>query len=324
MFNRLLRPLILAALLSASGLAQPSNSVQPSLVMPPIVVAAPGPGGSRLTDHGLVANWYPGTGARKHAAILLLGGSEGGLGPGTARQASDLAAHGYAVLQLAYFGVPGLPPQLDMVPLDYFDKALSWLRRQPSVKADRIGIMGASKGAEAALLIASHNPDVRAVIVGAPSAVAWQGIDFSGQKVQSSWSLNGRPLEHLSYGDGATTMLGAYEAGLNTLASHPGAAIPVAHIKARVMLVCGRSDALWPSCSMSEMVARAMGGRATVLAYSDAGHAVFGPPLLATSPGYASLGALGGTAAGNQAARADAWPKVLRFLTVNLGSVDEL
>jgi dienelactone hydrolase len=296
------------------SMAGPARA-EPGLPMPPIVLSPPGAGGERITDDGLVANWYPGEGLAHRATLLLLGGSEGGLGPGAARLAADLVAHGFAVLQLAYFGAPGLPPALVMIPLEYFDKALLWLSRQLTVDPVRIGLIGASKGAEASLLIAARNPGIRAVAVGAPSAAVWPGMDFSGSGViQSSWSVNAKPLPYLSYGGSATTMLGAYQSGLDTLPAHPEAAIPVERIRVSVLLVCGRDDTLWPSCTMSGIVARKMGQRATLLAYDDAGHAVFGPPVAPDSPDYSFLGTLGGSPAGNDAARGDAWPKVRNFL----------
>ena len=57
-----------------------------------------------------------------------------------------------------------------------------------------------------------------------------------------------------------------------------------------------------------------------VLAYNDAGHAVFGPPVPTSRPAYAGLGSLGGTPAGNEAAREDDWPKAVAFLHTAFGS----
>ena len=51
-----------------------------------------------------------------------------------------------------------------------------------------------------------------------------------------------------------------------------------------------------------------------VLAYADAGHLVFGPPIGPEEPFYERLGMLGGSVEGNAAARADGWPRVVAFL----------
>ncbi|PCG14323.1 MAG: dienelactone hydrolase [Sphingomonas sp.] len=302
----------LAACLLAS-----SAAAQQPFRMPPPEVAQPAPGGVRIAHDGLVANWYAASrrAASRPPVVLLLGGSEGGIGAGAARQAADLVAHGFAVLHLAYFGAPGLPSRLNLVPLEYFDRALAWIKRQPGIDPRRISVVGASKGAEAALLVASRHPELHAIVTGAPSAAVWPGIDFTGRDTGSSWTVRGKPLPYLRYGPAATSMFDGYKTGLATLPEHRDAAIPVTRIKAKVLLVCGRADTLWPSCPMAEQVQRAIGPKARVLAYDDAGHAVFGPPVQVSAAAYRSLGSLGGTAEGNNLARADAWPIILAFLT---------
>lgn len=303
------------ALIALSMVVFPAVAQQP-FQMPSPELVQPSAGGVRVVQDGLVANWYAGPrrGSSKLPAVLLMGGSEGGIGSGAARQATDLVAHGYAVLQLAYFGAPGLPSKLDLVPLEYFDKALTWIERQPGIDPKRVAVVGASKGAEAALLVATRHPELRAVVVGAPSAAVWPGIDFAGGDTGSSWTVDGKPLPYLRYGAAAKSIFDGYRTGFATLPMHGDAAIPVAKITAKVMLICGRADKLWPSCPMSELIGRKMGGKAIVLAYDGAGHAVFGPPVQIGTPGYRSLGSLGGTSEGNNRARTDAWPKVLAFL----------
>jgi dienelactone hydrolase len=99
---------------------------------------------------------------------VLLGGSEGGLPNGYA--AGLLASHGYSVLALAYFDEPGLPPELQRIPLEYFQRAISWLAKQPDVDPTRITLIGSSRGGEAALLIGATYPQlVRAVAAYVPS-----------------------------------------------------------------------------------------------------------------------------------------------------------
>ena len=109
-----------------------------------------------------------------------------------------------------------------------------------------------------------------------------------------------------------------YADGLKELPSHPGAIIPVERISARVLLICGEADNLWPSCPM----ARQMEARAnrydhpavTLLAYRDAGHAVSGIPREPSDPNLASLAKSGGSPEGNNRARQDNWPRMLAFL----------
>ena len=74
-----------------------------------------------------------------------------------------LAARGYAVLDLMYFGRDPLPRELIEIPLEYFAAGLDWLRSHPATSGVRIGVFGSSKGAEAALLVGTLDPNVRAV-----------------------------------------------------------------------------------------------------------------------------------------------------------------
>ena len=59
---------------------------------PPIIMTDPGPTGRRVTDNGLLANYYPPPDEGRHPGILLIGGSEGGLGSGATRIAKALQA----------------------------------------------------------------------------------------------------------------------------------------------------------------------------------------------------------------------------------------
>src|SRR6202012_2745156 len=100
--------------------------------------------------------------------IIAFGGSEGGLDTISAFTTS-FTSHGYAVLALAYWKEPGLPQSLEGVPLEYFDRAIDWAKKQPGIAAPRIAVLGWSRGAEAALLAASRNKDIHAVVAISPS-----------------------------------------------------------------------------------------------------------------------------------------------------------
>jgi dienelactone hydrolase len=303
--------LLLLSLLATAAPAQ--------MAAPPVEMSDPGVTGKRIATDGIIGNFYPAQARGRHAAILLLGGSEGALGAGSTRIAKALQADGFNVLHLSYFRAPGQSEALVHVPVETFAKGLAWLSRQPSVDPGSIGLVGGSKGGEAVLLIASRTPSVRAVVAGMPSSVIWPGMSWTAPVEGSSWSAGGADLPALPYGRFAPPTIGSvYENGLAKAAEHPDTAIPIEKSTAPVLLVCGEADTLWPSCPMARQL-KARDPRVTVLNYADAGHAVFGPPVDPTSPGYPRLGALGGSSAGNAAARVDGWPKVLAFLHKALG-----
>lgn len=284
---------------------------------PSIVVAEPATGGERITEDGLLGNFYPaGEGA---PGVLVLGGSEGGISPPVDAEAQELQRAGFSALALSYWGADGQSPRLELVELEYFSTALDWLGRQPQVDPQLLGVMGTSKGGEAAMLVATRHPELRAVVGFVPSSVVWPGIDLAEPwrmiNIQSSWSEGGQPVPALPYGRGSGSGLKAtYDAGLDQLAEHPDTAIRIEDAKAPVLAVCGREDSLWPSCRMSEALqerAETRGGPPVqVLAYDDAGHFGVGPPV---STGY-PLDQMGGTEEGNRAAREDGWPRVIQFL----------
>lgn len=309
--------------MSGPAMAAPSKaaSAQPPPGIPTPVVGDPGPGGRRIEQDGVFANYYLATRPGQRPAILFIGGSEGGLNPGIGRVIAPLVAQGYDVLYACYFGCPGTPPQLASVPLETFDRALKWLKAQPGVDPRRIGILAGSKGSEAALLVAVRHPELRAVVAGMPTSVVWPGITTTGAP-GPSWTLHGKPLPYLPYAFAAFAKGGVFALYANALpmeAEHPDAVIEVERIAAPLLLICGEADTLWPSCKMADEIAAHRAAhhrsRPTILRYPNAGHGVFGPPPPTAVPALAQLG---GAPEGNLAARADAWPKMLAFLAARL------
>jgi len=211
--------------------------------------------------------YYPAEGG-PFPGLILLGGSEGGLSEARARA---FASHGFAALTLAYFGYPNLPDELVDIPLEYFDRAVAWMRSRPEVKADRLGIFGGSKGAEAALLVASRNANIRAVAALTPAAHSWEGHTmrfFSPDyRPVASWSVGGKPLPYVPfkitaeekaiYAKGELPSFvpffreGLAEAGPAVVEK---AAIPVEKIRGAILLVSCTDDQIWPSGASSEAI----------------------------------------------------------------------
>ncbi|WP_179229354.1 acyl-CoA thioester hydrolase/BAAT C-terminal domain-containing protein [Parenemella sanctibonifatiensis] len=293
---------------------------------PEMEVADPGPAGERIEDDGLVGNWYPG--GPRSPAVLVLGGSEGGLGAQADAMGRSLHEAGHSVLVLSYFGAADHQPKhLELVELELFDQAVAWLRAQSEVDPQRVGVIGTSKGSEAALLLASGDPDIAAVAALVPSSVVWSGINQREPwemifGLDSSWSRGGEPVPYLPYGEArGPDVYELYRTGLENVADHPEAVIPVEQITGPVLLMCGQQDSLWPSCPMAQQIEErinANGGTVELLAYVDAGHLGVGPPV-GEDLDPEALTELGGTGSGNAEARADGWPKLLAFFAAALG-----
>ena len=69
--------------------------------------------------------------------IVWLGGSGSGLGVNAPISAA-LASHGFNVLSLPLFGEEGLPAQLSKIPLEYFERAFTWLSKSPITNGKEI------------------------------------------------------------------------------------------------------------------------------------------------------------------------------------------
>jgi len=263
--------------------------------------------GESVAENGFYGRYFaPPRRHDLHVPVLIFGGSEGGLS--TTLEGGLLASHGFPTLSLAYFAAPGLPASLERIPLEYFVRAARFLDRQPGVDARRLVVIGASRGAEAALLLASYYPRLVAGVVGlSPSSFAKEGYDAKRLRTGvPAWTVHGRAIPYRS-------------------AAHPAAgAIPVYRITADVFLSAGLEDQLTLGFHEEQEITprlRPIKGRRVVsLVYEHAGHLVDTPvPYLpwGDTDYVAPLGVqetLGGTPFGNAAARADEWPRLLAFI----------
>jgi len=268
-----------------------------------------------LDQAGFVGQvWQPAAGTAKKPAVLVIGGSEGGLRG--QRVGALLASHGYPTLAIGYFNLPGLPPALSNIPLEYFAHALTWFGQQPNVDSHRIYVEGTSRGSEAALLLGVHFPElVAGVIASVPGNTAVCSPTCDGP----AWTLNGQPLPYTSqFNNPAPT-------------DDPAAVIAVERIRGPILLVCGGSDQVWHSCSYANAIkerltAKKSRQRPTLLSYPDAGHGVGTlvpyepgngytlnvPFINATTGRTLSLG--GASPPANELALAKVWPRFLTFL----------
>ena len=314
-----MKPVVAVLAAALCGAAVPVLAGQPA---PPTAQAAAPGQPVEVRENGLIGVWYPPAPGGKRPAVLVLGGSEGGLAGGYYLGAK-LAAQGYAVFGPAYFGLEGLPANLQDVPLEYFTKAIDWLRAQPGVDPDRIAVYGISKGGELALLVATRHPELKAVVAGDPSSVVWQGINLKDFTPHSSWDENGQPVPYAPYDftGGFTSIYNLYAGGLKHMDAHADAIIPVEKINGPVLLISGQADTLWPSAEMANQVIARLDAHGfkplhVHLSYPDAGHAAPVPP--SDDPRTNAIEAFGGTHEGNAKARADMWKEVLAFLDRSL------
>lgn len=296
-----------------------------------------------LRADGLVGSLFlpPRAADARVPGVLVLGGSEGGMREDTA---ALLASHGYAALALAYFAVPDLPVTLEKVPLEYFEKALTWMANHEAIDGERLAVQGISRGGELALLVAATYPEhVDAVIAHVPSGVVWPGV--GGLPPGPAWVKDGvgvptvsLPVDPEMQGEIVRKMRAGepivltpmFRAAMKHTEAMAAAEIPVERIRGPVLLVSAKDDALWPSTDLAEIAVarlRAHGHPYPVehLAYDNAGHLLLTPYRITTiaafpHPVLRMKLAFGGTPAGTAHAIADSWPRVLSFLERSLRS----
>jgi dienelactone hydrolase len=263
--------------------------------------------------------------------VLLLGGSEGGL---RERDARALHAEGYNVLALAYFGRPTLPSGLVDIPLEYFFTAVDKIA---SLSNHPVGIVGGSRGGEAALLVGVHDKRVGAVVSVVGSGLVTQGIDYRAGSLldilgtpAAPWLLRRKPISYLPYeiSDELRTLVEQGEPVPLRLA-YPEPPhdveryrIPVERIGGPVLMLCGGDDQMWPSAHYSQLAA-GQADNVELRIYEGAGHPLNGPPgqpfTDTLSPGPGVRFEMGGTPEVNTKARAAAWAATLEFLHENIG-----
>lgn len=256
------------------------------------------------------AEYHPPSGASRNVAIMFLGGSEGGIPKYNVEQ---YTAKGYPCFQVGYFGTKNTPERLELIPLEYFEKAIEMFKSQPEVGEKKIVIYGASKGGELALLLASRYKQIEGVIVRSPSSVVFQGIRSTLET--SSWSYEGRPVPFVPYYEQFdyskvvnNKWIDLYKMSITQKQAVEKATIKVENINGPILLFSGKEDTMWPSSQMGEMIIKRLEENDfhhwyKHVTYENAGHALHEKAVM------------GGTEDGNKKARIDSEERIFTFLS---------
>jgi len=259
----------------------------------------------------LDTRYYPPKGEAKEVALMLLAGSDGGYGYFD----TDLFSNaGYPCLAVAYFGTPDTPQNLVMIPLEYFESAITYFLKKPELEGKKLVVYGYSKGGELALLLASRYPQITGVIARVPSSVVFQGLGQSAYKPdKSSWSIEGIGLPFVPYvpydysKQKENHYLELYTLSLRQADKVSKAIIPVEQINGPLLLVSAQDDTVWPSTSMCDAICSRLKESSFPhpykhLSYENCGHTISEYYLM------------GGSREGNKKARIDMEREILHFL----------
>lgn len=295
--------------------------------------------GREIREDGIAGRFYPGLGGGPRRGVLVLHGS-GGAGGYERDYAALLAEHGYAALCVEYFGAPGVPDSLREIALERFDRAARWLLERDDVVGERVGIVGFSRGGEAALLAGAHFESVRTVVGYVPSCYAWPAPSWMDgvEPHSAAWTLEGEPLPFVDIDDHvADEELGAPLSDTpdaSTLAVERASArelerasIPVEGVDGPVLLVSGGEDTIWPAAEFADRALARLESHdhewpTEHRSYPNAGHAIRVPYRFDGEDSHAETHRFGGTKADNASAAADAWAGTLQHLSNGFGAMD--
>ncbi len=284
-----------------------------------------------INENGFQANYFVKTDTKRKAAIVLIGGGQWGDYWG-----QQFADRGYSGLSLQYTGREGLPKLPEEINLEYFEKALVWLEKQPEVDPDKIIVMGASRNAELSLVIASILPEfVDGVIAYAPSSVSWSNtvLPYNSDVLKPSWKYLGVAIPYvpmnkiLGNDSNKIETLEYWKSGLTKTDYVTQATIKVEKIKGPILLFSGKNDMVWPSSLMADMIEQRIKKSNFKYAfqnikYEKAGHLISSNPE--SNSGFRT-GKInidgkdyefeyGGTNEGDKKAKQDAKMKLLDFI----------
>lgn len=301
---------------------------------------APGVTRREVRDEGLSGTLFTPAGSGPHPAIIVLNGSGGGT---PEQRAALYAAHGYAALALAWFKAPGRPEHISDTPLEYFEQALIWLRREVKPRNDFVAVAGLSRGGELALLLGATFPQLVSAVIGyVPSAVV-HGTLRAGRPEQprdaDAWTWQGQPLRNVWWENphasweafdrppvpgAAIRQAPAFVAVDADPGSVAAARIPVERIAGPLLLISGTDDGFWPSTAYCERIHAELAGAGhrwpvRHVRNEGAGHAIGFPYVPTTQiarvhPVAGVLISGGGTPAANARANRESWQAVLAFL----------
>lgn len=193
--------------------------------------------------------------------IVGLGGSEGGnawTSEYWQKTREQFIEKGYAFLALGYFGAKGTPDILDKIEIEDVYRAIQVATQNPQVNKQKIAIIGGSRGADLALLLASYHHDIKCVvsIVGSNAVFPGHTMHFS----TPCWTYQQQALPFVPLNEEAIPFLmqrnlrRTFEVMLKDTSALEKAAIKVENIKGAILFLSATQDEICPSTDMATMM----------------------------------------------------------------------
>ncbi|XP_029058956.1 acyl-coenzyme A amino acid N-acyltransferase 2-like isoform X3 [Monodon monoceros] len=246
----------------------------------------------------------------------------GGIGGLVEYRASLLAAHGFAVLALAYFAYADLPKQLQEVDLEYFEEATNLLLAHPKIQKPGIGVISVSKGAEIGLAMACYLKEVAATVcINGCNAIFEFPLKYRDLVITPIPSLP----ERMEFNIMGALCLRHYK-GNPRDALNQHSVLPIEKAQGPILFIIGEDDECFNSREYAEQALDQLRrhGRSSgrMLLYPGAGHLIE-PPYLPLCYASWSRGLFcpllwGGDPVGHAAAQEHAWGEIQKFFRQHL------
>ncbi|WP_319004749.1 acyl-CoA thioester hydrolase/BAAT C-terminal domain-containing protein [Microbulbifer variabilis] len=150
---------------------------------------------------------------------------------------------------LAYFKEKGISQTLDQIPMEYFIEAINYLENHPLIDSSKIGVVGGSRGSEAAFLLASMDSRIKSVVVTTPSKVAWYGLTVP----KSAWTIGGQDIPALGLElDSNAKLLDRFTVALENKTNVNKSLFKFENINGPILMISAENDQVWPSFQMSK------------------------------------------------------------------------
>lgn len=273
-------------------------------------------------DEGTMQGFHLVPDQKKYEGIVVCyGGSEGSPNFG---EAERLAKEGYETLAVFMYGMNNQQKTLARIPLEQFEDVLNYIQKQ-KVEKGPITVLAGSKGAEYALNLASKYDDISNLVLTAPSAYNFAGLDF--KDYGSSWTWQDKELPYIDIKKSSFVALvknmlwpmltkgpivykETYDTAIKSDKSLVKKVIPVKDVKAHIMIIAGEDDQMWNSPAMAKKI-KEQKPDTEINLYKDAGHLFLGNGVLSAPEMRMRTG---GSLSANEKANTESQKSINNFL----------
>ncbi|XP_058612549.1 acyl-coenzyme A thioesterase 1 [Onychostoma macrolepis] len=237
-------------------------------------------------------------------------------------RAALLAKRNFAVLALAFQGYQDLPKRADRFHLEYFEEGIDFLRQQPEVKDQKIGLVSISKSGDLALAMATFLPGI--------SATVWINGCNANTLVPIYYKDICVPPLMFDVKRTKMTPSGFVDIGdvMNDPMSEEGlpSVIPIERASGNFMFIMSEADRNWQSAYYAKLACDRLETHGKnnyeLVRYEKAGHFIevpYMPFCLANFHGVANqVVYFGGEPKAHSEAQLDAWKRILNFFKKHL------